>query len=403
VLVAQLIDYLNAVWKRGEALAFDKETQLQPLQAFSSKYFTKYSGFTTYAKDWQSALLTKEKNKASLACPTANKTDLLQALTLQNLQRLLKQPVDVFVRDRLRLQLDEPDEASAQEEPFALNHLDKYLLTQTITKASDPEHALQRLRLSGELAIAGFGQAQESLLLKQREGLLARLNSIVKDWPDTLAVQTNNWAFDSHLLSAEWANGQHIWRTKPEATEWLQIEMRAGSVLEGKEKNQHPRAETLTTLWLHHVVACASGTPTTSMQIGLNGVVQFDALPQDEGTQYLHDLITLYAEAWQQPLPLSRKSACKYISALSFANSSKAESPDQLHITAISEARKVFEDSHQRQGEFSESTSLQRVFSSFADIEADLPVWAQRFYGAMIQRARLVAMDTTVVVEESAL
>jgi len=403
VLVAQLIDYLNAVWKRGDALAFDKENQLQPLQAFSPKYFTKDSGVSTYAKDWQSALLSKEKNKASLASSNANKSDLLQALTLQNLQRLLKQPVDVFVRDRLRLQLDVPDEASAQEEPFALNHLEKYLLTQTITKASDPEHALQRLRLSGELAIAGFGQAQESLLLKQREELLARFNSIVKDWPDTLATKTKNWAFDSHLLSAEWANGQHIWRTKPEATEWLQIEMRAGSVLEGKEKNQHPRAETLTTLWLHHLVACASGTPTTSIQIGLNGVVQFDALPQDEGTQYLYDLMTLYAQAWQQPLSLSRKSACKYISALSFANSTKTESPDQLHITAISEARKVFEDSHHRPGEFSESTSLQRVFSGFGDIEADLPMWAQRFYGAMIQRARLVAMDTTVVVEESAL
>jgi exodeoxyribonuclease V gamma subunit len=179
--------------------------------------------------------------------------------------------------------------------------------------------------------------------------------------------------------------------------------MRAGSVLEGKEKNQHPRAETLTTLWLHHLVACASGTPTTSIQIGLNGVVQFDALPQDEGTQYLYGLMTLYAQAWQQPLSLSRKSACKYISALSFANSTKTESPDQLHITAISEARKVFEDSHHRPGEFSESTSLQRVFSGFGDIEADLPMWAQRFYGAMIQHARLVAMDTTVVVEESAL
>ena len=33
VLVAQLIDYLNAVWKRGNAVAFDKDKLLQPLQA----------------------------------------------------------------------------------------------------------------------------------------------------------------------------------------------------------------------------------------------------------------------------------------------------------------------------------------------------------------------------------
>ena len=403
VLVAQLNDYLNAVWKRGEALVFDKENQLQPLQAFSPKYFSQTSGFTTYAKDWQSALDSGEKTYPNESTHSIQPSDISHALTLQHLQRLLKQPVDVFIRDRLRLQLDVPDEASAQDEPFALNHLEKYLLTQTITKASDPTQALQRLRLSGELAIAGFGQVQESLLLEQREELLARFNVLVNDWPKTLTVQTQNWVFDAHSLNAEWANGQHIWRTNADASAWLQVEMRPGSILEGQEKNKQARVEKLTTLWLNHLVACASGTPTTSLQIGLNGVVQLDAITQNDAHTYLHDLVLLYAQAWQQPLPIACKSACKYLSALNAPETSKNESPDQLHAAALFAARQAFEDGHKQAGEFTKSASLQRVFKNFADIEADLPHWAQRLYGAMVEHAKLVSATSNAKDEESAL
>ena len=402
VLVAQLIDYLNAVWKRGDAIAFNKEDQLQPLQAFSPKYFSKGSGFNTYAKDWQSALIPPTKSASDDATKRSQSSEMHHALTLQELQRLLKQPVDIFIRDKLRLQLDAPDEASAQEEPFALHALEKYLLTQTITQASDPAHALERLRLSGELAIAGFGQAQADVLLKQREALLSRLSELVKDWSKTLAVQAHDWIFGIHTLHAEWANGQQLWRTNANASAWLQIEMRAGSVVEGKENNQQPRADTLTSLWLHHIVACASGTPTTSVQIGLNGVVQFDPLPQENALPYLENMVAVYAQAWQQPLPVSRKSACKYLSTLNATHPNKNPSPDPLHAAALSAARQAFEGSRQRIGEWTDNASLQRVFNNFASIEDALPHWAQLLYGAMVQHARLLTMDPVTLDEDSA-
>ncbi|MBU6224310.1 MAG: exodeoxyribonuclease V subunit gamma [Burkholderiales bacterium] len=402
VVVAQLIDYLNAVWKRGDALAFDKQDQLQPLQAFSPKYFTQSSGFTTYAKDWQNAVLPQSKAPSHNANLRSQRHTLAHTLTLQQLERLLKQPADVFIRDRLGLQLEVPDQASAQEEPFALNQLEKYLLTQTITKTDDPQLALARLRLSGELAIAGFGQAQEQVLLEQREELLSRLTEITKDWPTVLAVQGKDWTFEPYTLHAEWANGQgqHLWRANSNASAWLQIEMRAGSVLEGKESNKQARAEILTSLWLHHIVACASGTPTTSVQIGLNGVAQFNPIAPKQATQYLHELVLLYVQAWQQALPVARKSACKYLVTLNATNPIKNESPDQLHRAAINAAMQAFAGGHQRMGEFLESTSLQRVFKNFSDIEMELPTWSQRLYGAMVQHAQLVAIDATRLDEE---
>jgi hypothetical protein len=51
-------------------------------------------------------------------------------------------------------------------------------------------------------------------------------------------------------------------------------------------------------------------------------------------------------------------------------------------------------------GEFLESTSLQRVFKNFSDIEMELPTWSQRLYGAMVQHAQLVAIDATRLDEE---
>ena len=47
VLVAQLLDHVNACW------APPRTPQVQPLQPFSSVYFAQGSGFTTFDTDWE--------------------------------------------------------------------------------------------------------------------------------------------------------------------------------------------------------------------------------------------------------------------------------------------------------------------------------------------------------------
>ncbi|MEY4340702.1 MAG: hypothetical protein RL541_206 [Pseudomonadota bacterium] len=401
VLVAQLIDYLNAVWKRGNAVAFDKDKLLQPLQAFSLQYFTQGSNKTTYANDWQKAVLpVADSQSTTITSPNENYS-IPKVLTLQHLHRLLRQPVDVFIRDRLRIQLDKPDEASVQEEPFALDHLEKYRLTQTIAYATDPHRTLAHLRLGGELAIAGFGQAQAEMLEEKSHELLERFSEIAKDWPTALSMQAKQWSFDQHDLHAQWGNSaQNLWRTHTSSNEWLQIELRPGSVVEGKENHKQARLETLASLWLHHIVACASGTPTTSVQIGFNGVIQFVALPPEQAAQYLSELVSLYALAWEQPLPVARKSACQYVSVCRSSDTDKYETREQLTGAALSAAMQVFEGTHQRTGEFEESTSLQRVFQEFADIADQLPQWADRIYGPIADHAHIMFADSNSAQEE---
>jgi exodeoxyribonuclease V gamma subunit len=178
-----------------------------------------------------------------------------------------------------------------------------------------------------------------------------------------------------------------VWKTKPDQSAWLQVEMRPGSVLEGKEKAKHPRAQTLTTLWLNHLVACASGTPTTSVQIGLNGAVQLDALSQSDALAELQNLVTLYQEAWQKPLPVARKTACAFVMAMP-PNQDEEQSAIEVALQA---AQQVFDGNRNLTGEYESSTTLQRVFHGFADVQNELPDMAQRVYGTMVKSARLLS------------
>jgi exodeoxyribonuclease V gamma subunit len=382
VLVAQLMDYLNAVWTRRNDKGENTpacEAPLQPLQAFSPKYFTQGSGFATYADDWQRALRPSTASASMVLPDSAAPTEL----TLQHLQRLLRQPVEVFLIDRLRLRLDKPEEAAEEEEPFSLDGLEKYKLNQNIAQAEDAEHALALLRLSGQLALAGFGEAQQSLLLRDRQTLRDQLDVLLPNWPLTLGVQSAHWQLGHTQLSAEWANAQTIWRTDRNGHAWRQVALRPGAVTEGKKENQRARLDTLSHLWLHHLAACASGTPTTSVQIGFDAAVELQPIAAAEALAHLQDLCDAYVKAWAQPLPVAGKTACAFIMAVA------AE-----HKDPMGKARTAFDGAHQKRGEYQDSPALQRVFNSFDDLADDLDTWAIRLYAPMRKAAKVIHLST---------
>jgi exodeoxyribonuclease V gamma subunit len=390
VLVAQLMDYLNAVWtqhnEQGQPVPAC-DAPLQPLQAFSPKYFTQGENFETYAEDWQRAL----PNSASTPTPTptprptpASASALAPTeLTLRHLERLLRQPVEVFLVDRLRLRLDQPEEAAEEEEPFALNGLDKYKLSQRMAQADDATHALAQLRLSGQLALGGFGEAQQRLLLRERSTLREPLDVLLLKWPHPLRVQSARWQLGHIHLSAEWANGQTQWHSNTDAqdthTEWLQVALRPGAVTEGKKDKPLPRLDTLSSVWLQHLAACASGTPTTSVQIGLDAAVELKPMAPDAARAHLQDLCAAYQEAWAQALPVAAKTACAYLMAVA------AE-----HADPMAKAQIAFDGAHQKHGEYQVAAALQRVFQNFADIASTLPHWAERLYAPMLSAAQVI-------------
>jgi len=385
VLVAQLMDYLNAVWTHDGDVAC--VAALQPLQAFSPKYFTQSSTFETYASDWQQALSSSTTRKAAATATPAGVADNNPGeLTLQHLQRLLHQPVDVFLVDRLRLRLDQPEEAAEEEEPFALNGLDKYKLNQRIAQADDAEQAIVQLRLSGQLALAGFGQAQQLQLLRDRDTLHEQLNALLPKWPHPVTAQSAQWQLGHTHLRAEWANAQTMWRsntaTQDASQQWLQLVLRPGAVTEGKKENQLPRIDTLSHLWLHHLAACASGTPTTSVQIGFDAAVALQPMGADEAQVHLQDLCNAYLEAWAEPLPVAAKTACAFVMGI------HGGSKDPM-----GKAQAAFDGGHHKDGEYKGSSALQRVFNRFEDVQEGLPQWAIRLYEPMLKAAQVMHLS----------
>jgi exodeoxyribonuclease V gamma subunit len=393
VLVAQLMDYLNAVWTHDGGLAC--VAPLQPLQAFSSKYFTQGSPFQTYADDWQRALLSSASSAATAPNEETPSETAPTELTLQHLQHLLRQPVEVFLVDRLRLRLDQPEEAAEEEEPFSLDGLEKYKLNQRIAQAEDARQAIAQLRLSGQLAMAGFGEAQQQLFEKDRETLREQLEVLLPKWPHTLSVQSAHWQLGHTHLSAEWANGQTLWHTNGKAhgagQQWLQVALRPGAVTEGKKENQIPRIDTLSQLWLHHLAACASGTPTTSVQIGFDAAIELKPIQAEQAQEHLQDLCDAYLEAWAQPLPVAAKTACAWV--MGVHGSSK---------DAMGKAQAEFEGGHNKEGEYKRSTALQRVFTNFEDIEASLDHWATRLYEPMFKAAKVIHLSADSTQEADA-
>jgi exodeoxyribonuclease V gamma subunit len=388
VLVSQLMDHLNACWSPA------CDAPLQPLQAFSSQYFAAGSKFSTYASDWQPKALANADSDEGVngthnkkwvgSTPTTGHahSDAPSDLTVQNLRRLLRQPVDVFFYDRLRSRLDTPNPDMAQEEPFALDKLQIYKLVSQMAfaqlKGACSTEVLTPLRLQGHLALAGVGEVQEKLLQTQCQTLTERLSPLLADWPHDLPVQSANFTLGQTVLQAQWAEGDAVWKQNADRTLCLQIDVRAGSVVEGKSKHRVPRVHTLTDVWVSHLLACASGLHTTSIQVGLNGAVQLDAIDAATALAHLQALVDAYQAAWRQPLPVARQAACAYLMAKQHPELNPSEAAEQ-----------VFVGNARQPGEQARSEHLKRAFEGFEAIAGELPAWAQRLYGPMVAAAHL--------------
>ncbi len=243
--------------------------------------------------------------------------------------------------------------------------------------------------------MAGFGEAQQQLFENDREKLREQLDVLLAKWPNTLRVQSAHWQLGHTHLSAEWANGQTMWHTNGKAhgsgQQWLQMALRPGAVTEGKKENQISRVDTLSQLWLHHLAACASGTPTTSVQIGFDAAIELKPIETDTAQAHLQNLCDAYLEAWTQPLPVAAKTACAFVMGV------YGGSKDPM-----GKAQTAFEGGFGKSGEYTGSPALQRVFTSFEEIEASLNHWATRLYEPMFKAAKVIHLNADSAEEADA-
>jgi exodeoxyribonuclease V gamma subunit len=410
VLVAQLIDWLNANWTP------ERVPQQQPLQPYSQAYFLQGSAFSTYDADWAGAhgaapslggavatgqaipmnpslrgavatrqSMAEDQQPGLLRSARNDDSCSPTTLSLDDLRLLLRQPVELFFRRRLRVTLDSLDEAQSEVEPFALNALERYQIGQDLLQAPAPAPALQRLALSGRLPMAAFGARSGEEFEQKLAVVLERRSPWQSQFSRPLPAQSVDLLLDGVTFTGSL---QGLCASADGTGPWLQLESRLGAVLEGKGREQAARAHTVVGLWVRHLAANASAMPLVTVLLGLDGQVVLHPLQQDEARAILRRLLQAYGAAWARPLPVACKTAWAYLLAERKAQRLAVEKFGKEAPDPHDAAQLAFEGSQQRAGEWQESPYLSRAFDSYDAIADELPPWAQLLYGDLARHVR---------------
>jgi exodeoxyribonuclease V gamma subunit len=388
VLVAQLIDFLNDSWdNKVEPIKY-------PLQPFSKKYFERGGEFITYDKDWEpSQLQGKELIGAKPSSSTSVQQGLLEhhiQLSPQDIHRLLRRPVEIFFRNRLNITIDTLDEEMSEAEPFALNHLEEYKISDELLKIENVELGMRNLKLSGRLPMQGYGVHASQRIQKRVQDVLQQRDKWTTQYPQdcdpiTISLQLEGASIEGALLKL---------RAKPisgsNELDYLQLVQRVGAVSEKIKDYRFPRGDIVAQLWVNHLLASAQGHRVKSVQLGSDAQIVIDPMDPVDALEVLQKLVGLFKQAWERPIPVACKTGWIWLQSEIYNSAIEpGDSTEELE-NSHENAEKVFEPSFHRDGERNESAYLIRAFEDYDALRSELPALAQALYGDMAHAARVI-------------
>ncbi|TDV46589.1 DNA helicase/exodeoxyribonuclease V gamma subunit [Pseudomonas graminis] len=364
VLIGQLRDHLSSGWRLANAIEpeddnkrdpgqqlLHKLTVEHPLQPFSAKYFQENPEFFSFAREWQvlHEAVTEAGEKKAL-----QKHQQEEPLSLMQLQDFLRNPVKHFFSQRLKIFFEVAEAPLADEEPFVLDALERYGLSDSLLQAAltDPEHIQEslhaqatRLQGSGLLPMAGFGTLLQDELIEPLPDLVARYHELLIRWPVRLhSALPVSYQHQGVELDG-WVDGLY---QNPQ-NELLAITAIPNAIASKKTRKWHR----LTKPWVNHLVACACDLPLTTALVASDETLLLPPLDKDTATRTLNDLLLAWHQGMQRPLPIAVKTAFAWLGQ-----------NDEIKAEAAS--RKAYEgDGQNSKGERAESTALARQFPDF--------------------------------------
>ena len=375
VLIGQLRDHLASGWRLQDE---DKDlleamTQEHPLQPFSARYFHEGDALFSYANEWQ--VLHQITHQVA-------EGEVLEAyvqeepLSLGQLQDFLRNPVRHFFSQRLKVFFEAAEVPLADEEPFVLDALQRYNLSDSLLAAAMGriDHADQalddqakRLQNSGLLPMAGFGECLQRELIEPLPDLLQRYQQLLALWPTPLtSALPVNLELEGLRLEG-WLSGLHQ-RADGGLLSVTTIPNSIGSI---KNRKWHR----LTRPWVNHLVACASGIPMTTALVASDDSLLLEPLEKGVALKTLGHLLEAWQAGMRQPLPVAVKTAFAWLGQT-----------DPLKAEAA--ARKAYEgDGQTTDGERRESPALTRQFADYDALLADetFPDWCNALYKPMLE------------------
>jgi exodeoxyribonuclease V gamma subunit len=384
VLIGQLRDHIISGWSLadepdhpgaagGERL-LHALTLEHPLQPFSARYFHEGNPqLFSFASEWQ--LLHHERLPAQPQVHLAP-YELEEPLNLAQLQDFLRHPVRHFFSQRLKVFFEAAQAPLADEEPFVLDALQRYSLSESLLMAAldqpdSVEAALRqqalRLQGSGLLPMAGFGEFLQQELIEPLPDLLERYRQLLALWPTPLHSALPVSFEHLGLVLEGWLGGLH----QRADGGLLSIETIANSIGSTRSRKWHR----LTRSWVTHLAACAMDLPLTTALVASDDTLILKALPGDHARLILGDLLLAWQVGMRRPLPVATKTAFAWLSQTD---------PEK----ALAAARKAYEgDGLLTDGERRESAALARQFVDFDSLLAseEFEGWCESLYKPMFE------------------
>jgi len=375
VLIGQLRDHLAGGWRVADAEEnlLETLTQEHPLQPFSAHYFHEGDKLFSYANEWQ-VLHHAVDQAAYIEILTPHVQE--EPLSLGQLQDFLRNPVRHFFSQRLKVFFEAAEVPLADEEPFVLDSLQRYSLSDNLLEAAladldNHDQALEsrarRLQNSGLLPMAGFGECLQRELIEPLPDLLQRYQQLLALWPTPLtsALPVN---LELQGLQVEgWISGLHQ-RADGGLLSVTTIPNKIGSI---KTRKWHR----LIKPWVNHLVACASGLAMTTALVASDDSLVLAPMEAQAAQRILSDLLLAWQSGMRQPLPIAVKTAFAWLGQ---TEPHKAEAA----------ARKAYEgDGQNTDGERRESVALARQFADYDALVADETFvdWCNALYRPLLE------------------
>lgn len=384
VLIGQLRDHLAQGWTSiDESGLLDAITVEHRLQPFSAAYFRdEDSRLFTYAGEWRKtpAADAHAADDAPLDLPERE-----EPLSLRELSEFAKGPVKTFFRQRLRVSLDDEEAASADEEPFELDHLAQWSLQNELiqAQAAGPltdealaetrEKVMAAIRRRGDLASGGFGDHVSGKLLEPMDALFEAWRAQLERWPVVIErdrevrFETTGVARNT-LELADWLGH---WRTD-ETGRVARLLLSSSALVDDKRQYRYAK---LLGQWVEHLAANLDSAVTTVV-VSKKGSVEMAPVAQEDARTHLGDLMRLWEEGMTRPLPFALDTALKWL-----FESSKGEA------AAHGKARSTYEGSPPfRFGEVEQSASLRRAYPDYDALVAtgEFMAYAKRMLEPML-------------------
>ena len=370
VLIGQLRDHLANGWQlQGGDELLDAMTQEHPLQPFSTRYFHEGNpNLFSYAREWQ-RLHAPQPQPVPPGTLGAHEQE--EPLNLTQLQDFLRNPVRHFFSQRLKIFFEAAEVPLADEEPFVLDALQRYTLSDSLLEAAlaqpdQLESALHnralRLQGSGLLPMAGFGECLQQELIEPLPDVLQRYQQLLALWPTPLNSALPISFEDHGLILEGWLSNLHQRSDKG----LLSITTIPNSIGAIKTRKWHR----LTRPWVNHLAACASGLEMSTALVASDDTLLLDPLDAKQARDILGNLLVAWKVGMSHPLPIAVKTAFAWLAQTDLA---KAEAA----------AQKAYEgDGQTSDGERRESAALARQFPDYAALMAaeEFEEWCDALY-----------------------